>query len=260
VLPSHVWHDYCLSLEVGVQVNIVDDMEDSLIDQLVTTILCMLQSPNREVIKAGLGFIKVVVICVQPALLTAQLETLVVSILKHSRSHTSHFKAKVRHIFERLIRKFGYDDVARFVPEEDQKLVVNIKKRKERAKRKKIQAKDAVATPEEGVEGKATHQKSFEEVLASDESDLGSDGEAEDDAAGSEDDSRKEKKKVYVYCFLYFRLLDSRHRSEKTKEKISLTFWMRISFLRSLQEILFDTNKRLRSLAQTSLNSMPKDD
>jgi ribosomal RNA-processing protein 12 len=170
-------------------------MEDSLIDQLVTTILCMLQSPNREVIKAGLGFIKVVVICVQPSLLEHQLENLVVSILKHSRSHTSHFKAKVRHIFERLIRKNSYEAVDKFVPEEDKKLIVNIKKRKERAKKKMIQAKNEVTAPAEDESTTVSHQKSYEEVLASDESDLGTDNEEE--AGESEDDSRKDKKKVF---------------------------------------------------------------
>jgi ribosomal RNA-processing protein 12 len=166
-----------------------NDMEDSLIAELVTTIVCMLQSPNREVIKAGLGFIKVVVIC--GAAPRDQLESIVVGILKHSRSHTSHFKAKVRHVFERLIRKFGYDEVEVYVPEADRKLVVNIKKRKERAKRKKIEGKEAEKKKEDGNEEERGHQKSFEEVLASDESDLGSDGE---DVAGSEDEGSKEKK------------------------------------------------------------------
>lgn len=52
-------------------------MDDTLLDQLISTILCMLQSPNREVIKAALGFVKVVIVCVEQELLTDQLETIV---------------------------------------------------------------------------------------------------------------------------------------------------------------------------------------
>ena len=65
----------------------------------------------------------------------------------HSRSHKSHFKLKVRHIIERLIRKFGFDAVEELIPEADRKLIANIKKRKQRSKRKK------------------TTEKSFEDVL-----------------------------------------------------------------------------------------------
>ena len=37
---------------------------------------------------------------------------------------------------ERLIRKFGVEEVERCIPEEDKKLVANIKKSRNRAKRK----------------------------------------------------------------------------------------------------------------------------
>ncbi|KAJ3222520.1 hypothetical protein HK099_002228 [Clydaea vesicula] len=153
-----------------------DEMSDKLIDDLINIVMSMLQSPNREVIKAGLGFVKVVVLTVEQELLTDQLENIITSILNHSRSHTSHFKAKVRHLFERLIRKFSYEAVEGFVPENDKKLVQNIKKRRERLKRKKDDESTGVKTNNAEL-GSISKQKAFEDVLASDESDLNSDDE-----------------------------------------------------------------------------------
>jgi hypothetical protein len=52
--------------------------------------------------------------------------------------HKNHFKQKTVHIFERMIRKFGYDEIYRFAGEGDEKKVlVGIKKKKDRAKKKK---------------------------------------------------------------------------------------------------------------------------
>lgn len=47
------------------------------------------------------------------------------------------------HIFERMIRKFGYDDIYRFAGEGDEKKVlVGIRRKKERAKKKKAAGAD----------------------------------------------------------------------------------------------------------------------
>ncbi len=61
----------------------------------------------------------------------------VTSIMGHSKDEKSHFKTKIRHILERLIRKFGMGTIEPLVPESDRKLIVNIRKRKERLKKKK---------------------------------------------------------------------------------------------------------------------------
>ncbi len=43
----------------------------------------------------------------------------------------------MRHIFERLVRKFGFDAIAALVPEADARFMDNLKKRKTAAKKKK---------------------------------------------------------------------------------------------------------------------------
>ncbi len=71
-------------------------------------------------------------------ILRPHLQQLVPALLIWSHDHKNHFKAKVRHIFERMIRRFGYEDVYACAGEEEaRKVLMNIKKRKDRAKRKK---------------------------------------------------------------------------------------------------------------------------
>lgn len=60
------------------------------------------------------------------------------ALLGWVHDHKNHFKQKTVHIFERMIRKFGYDEIYRFAGEGDEKKVlVGIKKKKDRAKKKK---------------------------------------------------------------------------------------------------------------------------
>ncbi|KAJ3299773.1 hypothetical protein HK104_007051 [Borealophlyctis nickersoniae] len=178
-------------------------MDDALLEELVSTVLYFMDSKNREIIKAALGFIKVAVVTLNQELLEENLETIVVSILTHSRDHKSHFKAKVRHIFERLVRKFSYEAIEGFVPEQDKKLLVNIKKRRDRFKKQKAQARREQMNhdTEEGsddnapTKGKKTkleaedvkkkvqkaRQNAFEDALYGSESELESDGDDDED-------------------------------------------------------------------------------
>jgi ribosomal RNA-processing protein 12 len=56
-----------------------------------------------------------------------------------SHEYKAHFKAKVKHIVERMVRKFGVDNVERACPIEDRKLIANIRKTREQHKKKKQQ-------------------------------------------------------------------------------------------------------------------------
>ncbi|KAJ3045300.1 hypothetical protein HK097_001257 [Rhizophlyctis rosea] len=186
-----------------------DQMEDELLEELVSTVLMFMDSKNREIVKAALGFVKVAVVTLTQELLEENLENIVVSILTHSRDHKSHFKSKVRHIFERLVRKFSYEAIEGFVPESDRKLIINIKKRRDRIKKQKAQArkmeidgdaqpgsdddevaalarkgkKAAQAQVEEQVRG--ARQKAFEDALHGSESELES-GDEDEEGGGDE--------------------------------------------------------------------------
>ncbi|OUM63363.1 hypothetical protein PIROE2DRAFT_61341 [Piromyces sp. E2] len=153
-----------------------DDMDKQLIKELLTTVMYFMNSLSREVLKAVLGFVKVAIVCLEPELLEDFVELIITSILSCSKDKKSHFKTKVRHIFERLIRKFSYEVVEGFVPEESKKLIVNIRKRRERAKRKSNTEKK-----DEENKNKEKTNENYEKTMYDSESDLGSGDEGSED-------------------------------------------------------------------------------
>ena len=114
-----------------------------MLNEILTTMIVFLSSPTREIVKSVLGFIKLAIHTLPLDILRPYLERLVPALLGRSHDHKNHFKAKVRHIFERLLRRFNWDEIYAYAGnEEAAKMLVNIKKRKERAKRKKALAAD----------------------------------------------------------------------------------------------------------------------
>ena len=108
-----------------------------LVNEMVTTMDLFLTSKNREIVRSVLGFVKVCIISLPEEMMIPKLSTLIPNLMVWSHEHKSHFKAKVKHMIERAIRRFGYDMVERYVPEEDKKLVINIRKTRDRKKRQK---------------------------------------------------------------------------------------------------------------------------
>lgn len=82
---------------------------------------------------------KVAIVALPHDVVSQHLNVLVPALLGWVHDSKNHFKSKTVHIFERMIRKFGYDEVIRHAPAEggERKVLENIKRRKERAKRKK---------------------------------------------------------------------------------------------------------------------------
>lgn len=112
---------------------------------LLADVLLLLGSPAREIVKAAFGFVKVAVLVLPTEHVQPHLPALIEAVLAWSGEHAMHFKVRVRHLLERLVRRFGYDAVYPCVPEEHRRLVVNIRKRKERLRRKKDSAASRAA-------------------------------------------------------------------------------------------------------------------
>lgn len=113
-------------------------------DELVMTLTVFLTSANREIVKSTIGFIKLAIHTLPVEILRPHLKDLVVTLLAWSHDHKNHFKVKVRHIFERMLRRFSFEEVyACAADQEASKVLSNIKKRKDRAKRKKAARADA---------------------------------------------------------------------------------------------------------------------
>jgi ribosomal RNA-processing protein 12 len=122
----------------GLKTSFLDTISTKMHNEILSTMLVFLTSANREIVKSVLGFVKLVVHTLPIEFLRPHLKDLVPALLNWSHDHKNHFKLKVRHIFERMLRRFSWDEVYGCAGEEEAvKVLVNIKKRKDRAKRKK---------------------------------------------------------------------------------------------------------------------------
>ena len=130
--------------------NCLDDISDNIISELVATISVFVGSKNREIVKSALGFVKVAVVALPPLTVSPHLPNLVIALLGWVHDHKNHFKQKTVHLFERMIRKFGYDSIIKNAPEGgERKVLEGIKRRKDRAKRKKV---GAILNQEDGTD------------------------------------------------------------------------------------------------------------
>ncbi|KAL4078409.1 armadillo-type protein [Scleroderma yunnanense] len=146
-----------------------DTIDPQVQADVFTTLMVFLSSKNREIVKSTLGYIKLAIHTLPVDLLKPYLTELVPALLAWSHDHKNHFKAKVHHIFERMIRRFGWDDVYSAAGKDDAaKVLVNIKKRKDRAKRKK--AHTEATEKSDKVTRNVTTGDAFEDVLYGSES------------------------------------------------------------------------------------------
>ncbi|KAI5960829.1 RRP12 [Candida pseudojiufengensis] len=157
--------------------------------EISSTIELFLTHNSREIAKSAIGFVKMEILSLPEQLIKENLSELLKKLMKWSHEHKGHFKSKVKHIIERLIRKFGIEEIEKCIPEEDKKLVLNIKKSKLRAKRKQLQ------DPSEAEDSNtnSTNKKfvsAYEEALY--DSDISDDDEEEVDIY--DEDSRRHNK------------------------------------------------------------------
>ncbi|CAL9039285.1 unnamed protein product [Musa banksii] len=103
---------------------------------LLPSVFLLLQRKNREIFKAILGLIKVLVVKSDDDGIQMHLKTIVEGLFKRQDDTNNHFKAKVKLLLEMLVRKCGFDAVRAVMPEEHMKLLTNIRKIKERKERK----------------------------------------------------------------------------------------------------------------------------
>lgn len=96
----------------------------------------LLRRKDREIIKANLGLLKVLVAKSQGENLNTHLKSLVEGLLNWQVDAKNHFKSKIKLLIEMLVKKCGLDAVKKVMPEEHLKLLTNIRKIKERKDRK----------------------------------------------------------------------------------------------------------------------------
>ncbi|KAF9317418.1 hypothetical protein BG003_000804 [Podila horticola] len=184
------------------------DLDPAMVSEMIGTMHLFVNSSNREIVKSALGFIKVTTVSLDVGVVRPHLQEIVSGMIRWSHEHKGHFKVKVRHILERLVRRFGYDDVVAFVPEADKKLLVNIKKRRERAKRNKKNGSAGMDMDDDEETEEADAKKStkplymqttfgsaYEDALYGSESDLSDDDDDQEEGEGKVQTKKSNKKK-----------------------------------------------------------------
>ena len=151
-----------------------------------------LQNPNREIVRSVLGFVKVEVVSLPESLIKPRLNTLLSNLMVWSHEHKAHFRAKVKHIVERMIRKFGVENVERACPAEDRKLITNIRKTREHQKKKRTQDEEGAEEQKDKPKGK--FESEYDQAVYGSESE-DSEGDSEDEFIKSQSRQRNSKTK-----------------------------------------------------------------
>jgi ribosomal RNA-processing protein 12 len=156
-------------------------LRPEVLSDLVATVELFLTSNNREIVRSVLGFVKVAVVVLPDEALRPRLSALVPNLMAWNKEHKGRLRSKVKGIIDRLVRRFGAPLLESLVGEDDRKLVVNIRKQRERSKRKK---KEGAAEDEEEDEKPAQQQSgnAFDKAVYGSDSD-DSDDEFDDDAS-----------------------------------------------------------------------------
>ncbi|CAK9328157.1 unnamed protein product [Citrullus colocynthis] len=159
------------------------DLVSAACNLLPSTFL-LLQRKNREIIKANLGFLKVLVAKSKAEVLHMHLTSLVESLLKWQDGPKNHFKAKVKQLLEMLVRKCGLDAIKVVMPEEHMKLLTNIRKIRER-KEKKLKSEGPRSIASKATTSgmsKWNHTRIFSEVSDDETEDSGGEYLGESDS------------------------------------------------------------------------------
>ncbi|KAK4941967.1 pre-rRNA processing protein [Elasticomyces elasticus] len=138
-------------------------------EELVDTVTMFLQSNNREIVRAVLGFVKVMVVVLPTPMLEPRMPAIVSGLMVWSKENKGRLRAKIK--------------VESWVGGDDRKMIVNIRKRRERAKRKKTDIED----DEDEQDGEAPAGKKYD--TAFDEAVYGSEDDDSEIEGGEDEDS-----------------------------------------------------------------------
>lgn len=150
-----------------------DSIKVSSMEQLLHNICLLLTSRTREIVKAALGFIKVILFIMDPKTLASHVTVMMEGIGNIKDDVRRHFRTKLKNIFTKFIRKFGFELVKSMLPAEHHKVLVNIRKAEARNKRRKQAAEQQDSDDEDETPKNKT--ESIEDILAESDDDLSED-------------------------------------------------------------------------------------
>lgn len=163
-----------------------DSIDVSSVEQLLENICILLSSRTREIVKASMAFIKVILFALDVKVLASHVSVIMESIGKMKDDMRRHCRTKLKSVFTKLIRKFGFELVKSMLPAEHHKVLINIRKVEARSKRRKLinKADDEYSESEEDIP--KTKTESIEDILA------------ETDSEDSEDEKPKKGQKKFI--------------------------------------------------------------
>uniref|UniRef100_A0A671R9B9 Uncharacterized protein n=1 Tax=Sinocyclocheilus anshuiensis TaxID=1608454 RepID=A0A671R9B9_9TELE len=145
-----------------------DSIAVSSLELLLQNVCLLLSSRTRDVVKASLGFLKVLLFSMDVKVLASHIAMEGISNMNDMRRH---FRVKLKNIYTKLIRKFGFELVKSMLPADQHKILVNIRKTEARNKRRKL----VIKTEEDGSdtedEKPKVKEESIEDILAETDSD-----------------------------------------------------------------------------------------
>ncbi|XP_070833276.1 RRP12-like protein [Chaetodon trifascialis] len=151
-----------------------DAIEANTREQLLRNVCLLLSSRTREVVKAALGFIKVILFIMDPKTLASHVTVMMDGVGSIKDDVRRHFRTKLKNIFTKFIRKFGFELVKSMLPAEHHKVLANIRKAEARTKRRK-QATEQQDDSESEEEAPRMKSASIEDILAESDSDMSED-------------------------------------------------------------------------------------
>ncbi|KAL4231185.1 pre-rRNA processing protein [Mactra antiquata] len=168
-----------------------DHITGDMLEAIVEKVCLLLKSKSREVVQSSLGFTKVIVSTFPVTTLAQHLKTIMSSLTSMKEDCHHHFRFKSKEVYTKLVRKFGYETIYELSPEGIRKVLVNIRKTQERAKRKKKEQNDNNDDDDddEDTEHFNTQPESIDDLLKD------SDSELEDDKT-EKSKVKKQKTKV----------------------------------------------------------------
>jgi ribosomal RNA-processing protein 12 len=131
-------------------------LAEPALEDLVGTVELFLQSNNREIVRAVLGFVKVAVVSLSAKILREErMRVWLRGCMLWSKENKGRMRMKVKGILERCLRRFGVESMEKWIGEDDsgRKMLGNIRKRRERAKRKSSTKAGDEMDVEDGGEG-----------------------------------------------------------------------------------------------------------
>ncbi|XP_077992398.1 RRP12-like protein [Glandiceps talaboti] len=170
-----------------------DVLASSLVGELIDNICILLKSRNREIVKSALGFVKVLITVLTDVALAQHLQKLIDSMVTWNSDSKHHFRFKVKQLFGRLMKKFGYEVIYKMVPESYHKMMKNTQKIQERNKKRKA-IKEAVKTSEDDDVEEITESKPKVESIEDLLKDTDSEEEEEEEKPTKRNRDAKKKK------------------------------------------------------------------